>query len=430
MKCPRYFSYRYSTEQLEQRITLSSVSSTGTLLITGSDAPEVIDVRFDNTNVRVTVNSTSESMPRSVVRRIAISSLGGNDFVINRTNLLSTLNGGDGDDTLIGGSTDDTIVGGLGTNVVDGRDGAALIDHSESGQGIFAFSSQVAGDDTRIRWSSPRTSTRVDLIELREGMRLLASDGDDTIRGSGGAAVTIDGGVGDDTFTGFQDTITPSGDPAPFTGMPTFVGGDGDDYFDFDKDVNPARIIGGAGDDTVRDFVGISAEYGMIDLGAGRDLQISTGDLTGPATVFMGPGVEALQSTRGTREVFGNSLSNTIEVISGSETGGIPIVSVYGGQGDDVITDGGNGTMYAHGSDGNDSIAGFGGDDTLRGGAGNDTLVGGAGKDKLYGDAGDDLLLGRGGSKDRLDGGDGTDSATADVGPSVIDLVLNVEDVN
>jgi len=41
----------------------------------------------------------------------------------------------------------------------------------------------------------------------------------------------------------------------------------------------------------------------------------------------------------------------------------------------------------------------------------------------------DDLLLGRGGSKDRLDGGPGNDTATADTLGSVVDLLIDVETV-
>jgi len=50
--------------------------------------------------------------------------------------------------------------------------------------------------------------------------------------------------------------------------------------------------------------------------------------------------------------------------------------------------------------------------------------------EESVGDGGDDLLLGRGGSKDRLDGGPGNDTATADTLGSVIDLVIDVEAVS
>jgi hypothetical protein len=90
-----------------------------------------------------------------------------------------------------------------------------------------------------------------------------------------------------------------------------------------------------------------------------------------------------------------------------------PICTVYGTDGDDVIT----------GTDGDDLLCGLGGDDRIRGGRGNDTLlggdgddvlVGGPGSDRLFGAAGRDRLYARDGEADVVDGGPREDRAWID----------------
>jgi Ca2+-binding RTX toxin-like protein len=109
--------------------------------------------------------------------------------------------------------------------------------------------------------------------------------------------------------------------------------------------------------------------------------------------------------------------------------------TMLGGRGDDTLFSsrkndllaGGEGDDNLQSSGGNDVLDGGAGNDILRGGEGNDTLTGGGGRDRLYGDAGNDLLIARGGNSDRIDGGEGIDLATADKGPSVFDLLFNIE---
>jgi Ca2+-binding RTX toxin-like protein len=66
------------------------------------------------------------------------------------------------------------------------------------------------------------------------------------------------------------------------------------------------------------------------------------------------------------------------------------------------------------GDDRRNALLGRAGDDLLHGAGGNDRLVGGEGNDTLYGGAGDDLLDGGDGEADSADGGDGTDTCTAE----------------
>ncbi|MDZ4780569.1 MAG: calcium-binding protein [Planctomycetia bacterium] len=404
----------------------ATISGSGTLLVEGTTADDTIDVRFRDADVIVNLNGAESVFVRAQAKRLSIACADGNDIAINRTNFRSTISGGNGDDTLTGGSRDDTLIGNSGRNDLDGRENPTLIDHSQSPTGGFEFTPLDDGK-RRISFAS---SDGDDFIRLHPGVRILLTPGDDRIDGYGSAEFTIDAGAGNDAFDGPDERLPETGDDAPITGTVTFVGGDGDDDFDLAKEYIAAtplmKIVGGEGNDTVTDFVRVSREYGAIDLGAGKDLQI-VGDILGANTIFMGPGVEKLIAGESARLVFGNSLDNTIQLFhSNTDTH----VSVYGGQGDDTIfIQEGTPPLVAYGSGGNDLIIGGENNDTLRGGDGNDTLSGGAGRDKLYGDAGDDLLLGRGGSNDRLDGGAGNDSATADTIGDMIDLLFDVETV-
>ena len=97
--------------------------------------------------------------------------------------------------------------------------------------------------------------------------------------------------------------------------------------------------------------------------------------------------------------------------------------TIVGTQSADVIR-GTAGRDVICGLGGNDVIVGRGGNDTIYGGPGNDTLDGGAGNDVLRGGAGNDTLRARDGRRDVVEGGRGTDTATAD---RIIDRLLSIE---
>ena len=100
-----------------------------------------------------------------------------------------------------------------------------------------------------------------------------------------------------------------------------------------------------------------------------------------------------------------------------------PLCSIYGTDGDDVLT----------GTPGDDLICGLRGDDRIRAGAGNDTILGGDGNDSIHGQAGSDRLFGaagndrvyaRDGLPDVANGGPGRDRFWGDQ----VDTVSEMED--
>lgn len=95
-----------------------------------------------------------------------------------------------------------------------------------------------------------------------------------------------------------------------------------------------------------------------------------------------------------------------------------PLVTINGGEGDDVVYNytsfpsvmlGGNGDDILVGGSGIDTISGNGGHDLVDGGAGNDVVNGNDGADLVYGSAGNDSLFGDAGV-DTMDGGLGNDT--------------------
>ncbi|HRK31866.1 MAG TPA: calcium-binding protein, partial [Tepidisphaeraceae bacterium] len=389
----RSLSASFAVQLLDQRVLFSaSLSRTGTLSVAGTEQADVIVISLNQTEVDVDVNGASTSFDRSAVDRLNVDAGGGRDRVVNRANLRSTLMGGAGNDTLIGGFRSDVLVGGRGVNVLDGGGGRDIVDKSSNPSGEFRVSVNEEGDP-RFVAAAFTTISHTDVVHPGNDLTILLTDGDDTIRGSAVTDLIIDAGGGNDLFDRIQSVgLSP---------RLVLVGGDGDDRFETDESSYPADIRGGDGNDSVVDAVRLSSVYERIDLGAGRDTLGVSNDPTGPATVLAGAGVDVIVVSKLVREVFGNSLNNTINVFDGS-FGTIHAITVHGGQGDDTITNLGTDPMIAQGGGGNDSLIGGDGDDTLRGGGGNDTLSGGGGRDKLYGDGGDDLLLGRGGGKDRL----------------------------
>jgi S-layer protein len=129
---------------------------------------------------------------------------------------------------------------------------------------------------------------------------------------------------------------------------------------------------------------------GVTATGAGGAVTLTTGVLTGSATLTGGAGTNVLNAS---------AVTSTTKVMT--ITGGAGADTLTGGAGPDVIT-GGNGVNTLVGGAGNDTITGGTGVDTITGsagadiinaGAGNDTITGGVGANAIDGEAGTDTYV-------------------------------------
>ncbi|HYD67955.1 calcium-binding protein [Azospirillum sp.] len=301
-----------------------------------------------------------------------------------------TLGGGDGDDTIGAGDGNDTITGGTGADqlvagagddlmYVDGAD--TLIDGGDGFDTVYVQG--IVGATVDL------TASRIE--------RVFGGAGDDRLSATtGGLAVYVNGGAGNDQLAGGSQ-----GD--------TLAGGDGND-----------TVNGGDGSDTITGGAGAD----QLVAGAGDDLMYVDGDDTlveggdGFDTVYVQGTVGAIidLAAAGIERIFGGVGSDRL-----SAAGAGAAIYVAGGDGDDQLTGTAYGDTLAGGND-NDTIEGGDGDDTITGGVGADRLVAGAGNDLMYVDGADTFI----------DGGDGFDTAyiqgiagaTVDLGAARIERVF------
>ncbi len=116
---------------------------------------------------------------------------------------------------------------------------------------------------------------------------------------------------------------------------------------------------------------------GLVEAGRGDDSVLSHGG----AYVFGGEGQDDLTDDGGGAALYGGSGDDALHAGPGGSylDGGSGSDTLAGGAGDDILMGG------EHRGEG-------GGDDLLDGGGGNDLLMGGGGADVIYGGAGDDVL--------------------------------------
>ena len=144
---------------------------------------------------------------------------------------------------------------------------------------------------------------------------------------------------------------------------------------------------GGGGNDSIQLLAGGTAYGGAGDDGIGVGTPIGP---SGPAGgIFM---------------AYGGDGDDRIEIKGDGQ------ISAYGGAGDDLLVcDGFKLFPSLYGGDGNDTIIAGGG--TAYGGNGDDVLIGRRFGLDLFGEAGNDVLL-SGTNAEKLDGGDGNDTAS------------------
>jgi Ca2+-binding RTX toxin-like protein len=230
---------------------------------------------------------------------------------------------------------------------------------------------------------------------------------------SGLDSAELDGGDGDDTLTGADnstfeelngdnnnDTISGRGgsdDLEGGDGNDRLDGGDGND--DLEGDAGTDVLTGDAGDD---ELSGSEGNGDFVDGGPGDDFVFGFGgDGTGDVQQG-GPGVDFIRYSVGSgTPPFDNFNINLANGTASRTNNGVE---------NDTAT----GFEEAESDEGNDTLVGTSGVNELFGDRGNDTLDGGGGGDQLFGGPGNDSLLSRDGFADRDSCGDGTDTATAD----------------
>jgi Ca2+-binding RTX toxin-like protein len=202
--------------------------------------------------------------------------------------------------------------------------------------------------------------------------------------------------------------------------------------------IQQIEVYGSAGDDTLAVSLTNAPTSVLVDGQWGQDrITLNAIGATGKVQVYGGDDTDVLAAATSASRTFffdagaGNDVVNLAVVGMSGHT-------VFGGQGDDVLTlnaklddTTARLTGYtAYGQDGNDFIQGspladrlYGGegDNEVHAGAGDDYVYGGSGTDFLYGDEGNDFLD-HGGGTDMIDGGAGFDRAIAGTDDKVVDV--------
>lgn len=108
---------KLSCECLETRAVLSTLVD-GLLTVEGTNKADKVEVMETDTAIKVSTNGKLESFDKSLVNSLRINGNNGDDYLVNRTGLPATLNGGNGNDYLQGGADSDLLVGGAGDDIL------------------------------------------------------------------------------------------------------------------------------------------------------------------------------------------------------------------------------------------------------------------------------------------------------------------------
>lgn len=354
---------------------------------------------------------------------LVIYGLSGNDRIIGGSG-ADILIGGDGTDFLDGGLGTDILIGGTGDDILSGGGGATEF-YGGAGNDVFVFASSSPADAVlNVIYEVPgggidevRTTASIfslDWYGASEVENLTVFDGgphaavignafnnivtgnisvdslygragNDTLRGGSGAANTLVGNEGDDTYIveAFGDTVVEFAGqgvdivkteltsfvlPAHVeqlmnTGIATFTGVGNAEDNTISGGVGADSLFGGAGNDTLAG--GAFAANTLVG-NEGDDVYIV--DATGDTTLELaGEGNDTVRTA-----LASFTLSNNIENL------------IYTG----------NGGFTGVGNALDNAITGGTGSDALFGGNGNDTLSGGAGAtNTLFGGIGDDYFI-------------------------------------
>ena len=282
------------------------------------------------------------------------------------------------------------------------------------------------GDGTQVTLGTDNNSVNA----YANNVVVKVSRGNQTIQSKAGTGTSIQGGVSDDNIT-VQKNGSGNGVVATInggTGNDTFTGSAGAEVFVYANNDGNDVIYGWTANDTLLLTSGSVSEsttndsgdviigvgYGSITIkdAANKKINIAKGSLNtggGSDTMDNGSGddtspseetaVTLASSFTGLYDAYGDEDKATIKKIDASKVKtGITIYTnsnnttvtgstkgdvIFGNSGKDVINSG-NGDDMIYGEEGNDTLNAGAGDDYLTGGKGNDTLTGGAGADTFF----------------------------------------------
>lgn len=441
---------RLLLECLEPRFLLATASfADGVVRIEGTEANDTLQIRQEGEEL--IVDGSSFRVSSALVQRIDAFLYGGDDTLLNATEIPLHAHGGGGDDVLTGGTGIDRLFGDDGNDQLNGKgqfadllDGGAGDDVLE-GFREFDFKSGAGSiltlhgtpDNDRFVLRDFVGVLHVNQVAFPWGNRYihyLGLGGDDLVFNATNVRMTIWGGEGHDRLIGGSREDNLFGE----AGNDVLLGNAGNDLLD--GGAGDDLMWGQLGDDTFRllsDEVGHERDLMVEAANQGRDaLELSQDHRGVSANLAMARG-EILQLRR--TSFFLNSAPEVIRLGDGNDQvmAIAGVLEIHGGGGNDFLV-GGEGRQLLRGGSGNDTLVGGGGDDALLGDAGDDTLLAGDGIDSLQGGEGNDLLDGgqgndtlhglagndvlRGGDQDdRLFGGDGRDILEGGDGNDVLD---------
>ncbi len=357
--------------------TLAELVTTdaGVLRVEGTASDDVIAVRQVESDLEVTMNDATFTVPGAQIHKIEVFGRAGNDQISIAENVGQAvhLEGNEGDDVISAASSGGaTILGGAGNDAIRGTDSRDRID---------------------------------------------GGPGDDKIAGRGGNDY-LRGGIGRDTIDGGEGNDSIMGDPA---NLPR-------DQQDVDDGTLPASLIDDAGTTTLADAPPADTPPGDGDATVPPERDATFDDV-----IDGGPGHDRIFGQRGRDQIRGGTGNDYIRGGAGRDwiSGDAGHDTINGDRGNDVVF-GGAGNDHLGGRSGNDVVVGGSGRDRISGGTGDDWLLGDAtdavpdepvamhvfasradegdraAGDQIRGDDGDDVIL-AGPGNDQIDAGDGAD---------------------
>jgi Ca2+-binding RTX toxin-like protein len=325
-----------------------------TVEVNGGNGAEQFTTTANGTRVRFDrVNPAPFSIDIGTSEKLTLNANGGDDSFAATGNLAAliaiTVDGGTGNDNLLGSNGADILLGGDGNDFADGNQGNDT-----------AFLG--AGDDS-FQWDP--------------------GDGSDTVEGQDGV----------DTMPFNGANIAENMEVSANGGRVRFTRNVANIVMDLnDVESIVARTLGGADNVVVNDLSGTDVTNVVADLAAsgggddGAADNVITNATNGEDVVSVsGVGPDARVSGLAARVSVSGAIAGsdrlTVNALAGSD-----VVDASGLAANSAL-------LTVNGGDGDDVIIGGDGDDTLLGGAGDDVLIGGPGNDIIDGAPGDDVVI-------------------------------------